>query len=245
MAKKVLVRDLLQPLNGVRSAKVDVNTGTGNLTIDALTAGEPVLASGTLEYMESQEPPSPVVNTSIGQTTFTLKAEGGRRPSFRMPWSACNGETDWRIHLNPTVSSDITAHSGGGNVKLHLAGMVVTRVCADTGGGNLDVVLPENASNLDASAKSGGGNVTVEIGDGTKGGSTVQAQSGAGNVAVRLPAGLAARVHATTGMGKVIMAPQFSKVDDKLYQSPDYDGASDRVEITIKSGAGNVSVSQK
>jgi hypothetical protein len=46
-------------------------------------------------------------------------------------------------------------------------------------------------------------------------------------------------------MGKVIMAPQFGKVDDKTYQSPDYDSASDRVEIKVKSGAGNVSVTMK
>ncbi len=245
MAKKVLVQNLSQPLGGVKTARVDINTGTGNLTIDTLIGGAPVLANGTVEYMEGQDPPTPSVSTSNGETTFALKAEGGRRPSFRMPWSACNALTHWQIHLNPAVASDLTAHSGGGNVRLQLAGMAVARVCADSGGGNLDVTLPENVANLDVTAKSGGGNVTVEIGDGTKGSSGVLAQSGAGNVAVRLPAGLAARIHAATGMGKVIMAPQFSKIDDKMYQSPDYDSAPDKVEITVKSGAGNVSVNTK
>ncbi len=245
MTKKVLVHDLSAPLDGAITASVDVNTGTGNLTIDGLASSEQFLATGMVEYMQGQNPPAPSLITNNGQATLTLKAEGGRQPSFRMPWSACNAATTWQIHLNPKVPAEITAHSGGGNVKLDLAGMVVNRACADSGGGNLDVAMPDNVANLDVTAKSGGGNVTVEIGRGTTGSSRVHAQSGAGNVAVRLPSGLAARIQASTGMGKVIMAPQFGKVDDKTYQSPDYDSASDRVEITIKSGAGNVSVTMK
>ena len=65
--------------------------------------------------------------------------------------------------------------------------MVITRVFADSGGGNMDVVLPDNAVSLDIAAKTGGGNVTVEIGSGTTGSNTVSATSGAGNVLVRVP----------------------------------------------------------
>ncbi len=245
MAKKVLTHNLLEPLGEATAAKVDINTGTGNLAIGRLAGGEQALASGVLEYMEGQEPPAPSVNMSNGKAALTLKAKGGRQASFRMPWAACNAETSWQIRLNPTVSCEITAHSGGGNVKLDLSGMLVTRVCADTGGGNLDVVLPEKAFKVDATAKSGAGNVAVEVGTGTSGSGTVEAHSGAGNVTVRMPRGLAARIHATTGMGKVIIDPRFAKADANLYQSPDYDRAADKVDISIKSGAGNVSVIEK
>ena len=132
------------------------------------------------------------------------------------------GAIEWQVHLNPTVSYDITAHSGGGNVKLDLAGMAVTRVAADTGGGNVDVVLPDDAANL-----------------------SVNARTGAGNVVVLVPNGVAVRIHATTGLGKAIVGPQFSKIDDNTYQSPDYDGAANKVEITANSGAGNVEVNTK
>ena len=40
MAKKVLTHNLSEPLNGAKMAKFDVNTGTGNLTIDSLAGGE-------------------------------------------------------------------------------------------------------------------------------------------------------------------------------------------------------------
>jgi hypothetical protein len=209
-------------LGNATAAKVDIDNGDGNLTIDRLTGGEQLLASGTLQYLEKQGLPTRTLNTSNGQTTLKLKASGGGQPWFHLPWQACNGATEWQIHLNPEVQFDITAHSGGGNVRLDLAGMTVTRVAADTGGGNMDVDLPDTATNLSVTAK-----------------------TGAGNVVVRVPSGIAARIHASTGLGKVIVDPRFSKTDKDTYQSSDFDSAANKVEITVHSGAGNVSVNTK
>ena len=243
--KKVLTFNLSEPLRGVTNAKVDIDTASGNLTIDNLTGGEPVLASGTLEYIENQKMPTRSVETNNGQTILTLKSTSLGRPWPNFPWSACNRATDWQIHLNPSVQADITARSGGGNVRLDLAGIPVTRVWADSGGGNLDVVLPDHAANLSVTARTGGGNVSVEIGRGTTGSNIVHATSGAGNVEVHIPSGLAARIYATSGWGKEIVDPRYIKVDDHTYQSPGYDAAPDRIEITANSGAGNVSVETK
>jgi hypothetical protein len=238
----VLTDNLSEPLNSATTAKVDINAGDGNLTIDRLTGGEQVLASGTLQYFENQGLPTRTLVLSNGQATLTLGGSGTGRPWFRFPWAACNGATEWQIHLNPAVPSDITAHSDGGNVRLNLAGMAITRVSADTGGGNMDVVLPDNAANLSITAKTGAGNATVEIGSSITGSNTVNASSGAGNVVVRIPSGVAARIHATTGLGKATVDPRFSKTEGNTYQSSDFDSATNKVKITVNSGAGNVSV---
>jgi predicted membrane protein len=222
MTKNVLTDNFSEPLNGATTAKVDINAGDGNLTIDRLTGGEQVLASGTLQYFENQGVPNRSVNTSDGQATLTLRGGRAGQPWFRLPWAACNGATEWQIHLSPTVSADITAHSDGGNMKLDLAGMAVTRVSADTSGGNVDVVLPDNAANLSVAAK-----------------------TGAGNVVVRVASGVAARIHATTGLGKVTVDPRFSQIDGNTYQSPDYDGAANKIEIIVSSGVGNVEINTK
>ena len=245
MAKNILTQNLSEPLCGATTAMFDVNVADGNLTIDSLSDGEQVLASGTLEYMEGQGLPIQSVNTANGQTSLTLKARSTGRPWFHFPWSACNAATQWQIHLNPHVRSDIKAHSGGGNVKLSLAGMAVTCVSADTGGGNMELVLPDHAANLSVVAKSGAGNVTVKVGDGSMGSNAIDAHSGAGNVVVDIPSGIAARIHATTGMGKEIMDSRFNKIDDHTYQSPDYEIASDKVQVEVHSGAGNVSVNSR
>jgi DUF4097 and DUF4098 domain-containing protein YvlB len=242
MAKNPLTDNLLEPLNGAKTARINISAGDGNLLIDRLTGSEQMLASGTLQYVEGQGVPTRTLDSSNGQATLTVKGGINLRPRFRLPWSACNSETNWQIHLNPSVSSDITARSGGGNVKLDLDGMTVTRVSADTGGGNMDMILPENAENLSIDAKTGGGNVTVEIGSGLTGSSVVNAQSGAGNVAVHIPGGVAARIHATTGLGKAVIDPRFSRTGDNTYQSSNFDSAANKIEIKVSSGAGNVSV---
>ena len=220
MAKNVLTYNLSEPLGNATAAKVDIDNGDGNLVIDGLAGGEQVLASGALQYLEKQGLPTRTLNTSNGQAALKLKASGGGQPWFRFPWAACNGATEWQIHLNPKVQFDLTAHSDGGNVRLDLTGVAVTHVAADTGGGNMDVVLPKDAANLSVTAK-----------------------SGAGNVVVHIPGNVAARIHASTGLGKAIVDPRFSKIDKNTYQSPDFDIAAQKVEITASSGAGNVSIS--
>jgi predicted membrane protein len=83
------------------------------------------------------------------------------------------------------------------------------------------------------------------MGSGIKGSNTVNAGSGAGNVVVRVPSGIAARIHATSGLGQVTVDPRFSKTDNNTYQSPDYDSAANKIEITASSGAGDVSVNTR
>lgn len=242
MAKNLVIDQLSEPLSGVTSAKINVYADDGNLTIDPLPGDEQLLANGTLQYFESQGRPIRTFDVNHGQATFTLKGGSSMKPWFHFPWSACNGATEWQIHLNPMVSSDISAHSGGGNVKLNLAGMAVARVSADTGGGNMDLVLPDNASNLSVIAKTGAGAITVEIGCNITGSNIINASSGAGNVVVHVPRTVPARIHATTGWGKAIVDPLFSKTGDNTYQSPDFESAANRLEITAQSGAGNVSI---
>jgi len=224
---------------------VDINTDSGNLIIDRLSNGEQVLATGTLQYFENEGVPAETLSSSHGKAMLTLKSGRSRQPWFHFPWSACNGAYEWQIHLNPTVSSDINAHTGGGNVRLNLEDMEITHLSADAGGGNLEVTLPDNVADLNVTAHTGGGNVTVEIGNGYTGCNVVDADSGAGNVVIHVPSGLAAKVHAASGWGKVTVDSYFSQIGDNTYQSLDYERAANKVEISAKSGAGNVSVNIK
>lgn len=221
MAKKVLTHTFYEPLCDASNMAVTINPGDGNLVIDSLAGGETVLASGTLEYLENKGLPTQSVDTSKGQAIFSLKANGGQ-PWLRLPWSACNGATEWHIHLNPSVTYDLKAHSDGGNIRLDLNEMTLSRVAAETGGGNINLALPSKGKTLDVTAK-----------------------SGAGNVSVQLPGDVAARIHATTGLGKVVVDARFQQTGKDTYQSPDYDHAANKAEIKLSSGAGNVSVTAK
>ncbi|MGI6207128.1 MAG: hypothetical protein ACOYEW_02845 [Anaerolineae bacterium] len=242
MANQLLTDSLMVPLDGATAAKFEIHVGDGNLILRSLGADEAVLARGELEYTERQGAPTQTVASSDGETTLKLRAGQAPQPWFRLPWAACNGAADWRIELNRSVPADITVRSNGGNLSLDLAGMSLTRVVANTGGGNIEVTLPQEASGLSTTAKTGAGSVTIAVGGGLRGSNRVTAQSGAGTVAVHLPSGLPTRVRASTGLGKVEVPAQFRQLDRHTYQSPDYEAASDRVEVTAGTGAGNVRI---
>lgn len=221
MATKVLTHNLLEPLGSITTAEINIDPGDGNLVVDSSISAEKVLASGTLQYLEKNGLPTCSVIPSNGRPTLAIKATGKGQPWLRLPWAACNGATEWHIHLNRKVPEALTAHSDGGNVRLDLSGMPVTRVSADTGGGNVEVILPDPAASL-----------------------SVVAKSGAGNVVIQVPGNMAARIRATTGLGKVIMDARFVKMEANTYQSPDFDSAAKKVEMELSSGAGNVVVQQ-
>ena len=219
MAKNFITENFSEPLNRTTTARINIHAGDGNLIIDPVTGDGQALANGTLQYFEKQGQPRRSVVSSNGQATFSLRGGKAGQPWFRLPWAACNGASEWQIHLNPEVASEISACSDGGNIRLDLAGTIASRVSAETGGGNIVLILPQHTADL-----------------------RIAARSGAGNVIVCLPSHYAARIHATTGLGKVIMDPKFSKTAKDTYQSPDFEGAAWKAEITISSGAGNVSV---
>lgn len=221
MSKEILTQNLSVPLDDITKTTADIHVGDGNLMIDGSTGSEPVLASGTLQYTEKQGQPIHSIAVEDGQANFMLKSGGKGQTWMRLPWSACNGATEWQVHLNPTVLLDITAHSDGGNIRMDLSGMAVTRVTANTGGGNMEVVLPKKATGISVDAKTGAGNVTIHI-----------------------PGGMVARIIASSGLGKVILPERFAKVDKNLYQSPDYNSANEKIEIIASSGAGNVIIEE-
>jgi predicted membrane protein len=129
-------------------------------------------------------------------------------------------------------------------LSLNFTKMIIACVSADTGGGDVNVVLPNHANNLNVMAKSGAGNVTVEMSESTMGSNTIDAKSGAGNVAVYIPNKISAKIYATSGLGKKIIDTRFEKVDGNTYQSPEFNRANDKVEVKVHSGIGNVSVGQ-
>jgi hypothetical protein len=188
MSNNLFTDDLSAPLNGATTANIEIDTGTGNLLVDDLPEDTQVLATGSLQYFEKQGRPTESYSAEGGKASVKLSATSAGRPWFRLPWDACLGGTEWQIHLNPSVSSEITAHTGGGNVKLNLPDMALTGVSAATGGGNMDMILPEHAVDLRVKARTGGGNISIEIGNAIKGSNTVEASSGAGNVVVDVPA---------------------------------------------------------
>ncbi len=238
-AGDLLSKNFEEPLDSATTAKVTIDPGDGNLTLEKNTSGEQMLATGSLQYYENNGAPLTSVNTSDGNTSFTLTSNGGQR-WLDLPWSDCNGGTEWSVYLNPLVSYELSILTEGGIIKIDLTDLIVTRVNAETGGGNMEITLPQTSENLSVSAKTGAGKVTINVGNIIKGRNSINASSGAGEMNVVIPAGVAARISITEG--NVIADSELIKIDDTTYETSDYQTASDVLDITAGSGAGKVIV---
>ena len=89
-------------------------------------------------------------------------------------------------------------------------------------------------------------NVKGGVGNGTftlprQGRITADLEAGIGNLTVIIPAGMAAHVNVTNGLGQVNVAGSFQRQDND-YTSPGYASATDRVDLQIRGGIGNVTV---
>jgi hypothetical protein len=242
MAKEIINQKFSTPRDGIRTANIDIDVSSGNLSVGSLSAGDSSLASGMMQYLQGQDQPTVSLSGNSGHANLVLKASNMRQRWIRMPWAACNGATNWTVNICPEIPTDIHAFSGGGNIQLSLEGMIVQDVSAETGGGNVDLLLPSNGKDIQILAKSGGGNVTVKFGQNATGQSILEVGSGAGNVTASIPDDIPALIHAASGLGKVIIDTRFEKIGEKEYKSPGYEKAPSRIELTIQSGAGNVEV---
>ena len=70
----------------------------------------------------------------------------------------------------------------------------------------------------------------------------VDIESGVASTNIRVPSGVAARISAHGGLSSInVDATRFPRQGD-LYQSSDYDSASNKVEVKIQTGVGSIDI---
>ncbi|HJW88745.1 MAG TPA: hypothetical protein VJ565_04625, partial [Dehalococcoidia bacterium] len=74
-------------------------------------------------------------------------------------------------------------------------------------------------------------------------GTTVaEVNAGAARVSISIPQGVAARIKSEAGLGLFIVdTSRFPKVGD-IYESPGYATATNRVDLTVKSGVASIDI---
>jgi hypothetical protein len=236
---ELLTKPLSEPLSDTRTAEFIIDQGDGNLTIDSFINSDHLLATGSLQYFENSGAPVSSMSINQGLSTYTLTAST-EQTWQRLPWAPCNGATEWEIHLNPLVTFDISTHTGGGNVKLDLTGLNITHLEAETGAGNMEIILPDQSVNLKVTAKTGAGKVSILVGNDLIGRNSINANSGAGEMTIIVPAGVAARVDVMKG--EVNVSAPFIMMDDTSYETPEFAGSTDKLEIVVGSGMGKVNI---
>ena len=119
---------------------------------------------------------------------------------------------------NIPLALDIQA--GASDTTLDLSQLRVTRLDLQTGASDTRVRLPQTA-----------------------GSTTMVARAGVAELDIEVPAGVAADIYVTTGLGnRAIDTARFESLGNGRYRSPDYATAANRVEMHLELGIGDLSV---
>lgn len=202
------------PLAGAGQARVRIRHGAGRLRLD-----------------DSAGPGELVAGTFVGGLDHKARREGDvldvemrlpfdRFPRFAFPWMLGPGSTlDWSCGLNREIPLSLDLETGASDTRIDLTNLRVTDLRLQTGASATDITLPANA-----------GYTRVKIG------------SGAAAVNLRVPSGVAARIRVSAGLaGVTVDRNRFPRVGG-VYQSPDYETALNKADVSIETGVGSVDV---
>ena len=137
--------------------------------------------------------------------------------SYGLPW--LDRRSAWDLGLSTEIALDLHAETGAARATLDLGDTLLRRLDLRTGASETRVILPRNA-----------------------GFSEVRAEHGAASLTFEVPVGVAARIRARMAIGSSqIDETRFPRAGD-VYQSPDYDAATNRVDLDIQGGVGSLRV---
>ncbi len=136
------------PLDGSTSAKVRLQFGGGELTVDSGTSDQ--LLVGEFEN-------GGAVHRMRGPGNVELSPEGP--PAW--PW--VDRPPHWRIGLTTGVPVELEAQCGAAKVRMDLRGIILSRLKISTGASDTRVQLPRAAGETVVRAEGGAASLTFEV----------------------------------------------------------------------------------
>lgn len=204
------------PLDGAESGEIRLGPGIARLDVRAGQAGD-ALVAGNISHPRRYDPPTLRVDTDADEhMTVRIEEHGSRSFSF---WPfGFEGDFRWDLQLSPDVPIALDVDAGVGEIKLDLRGLMLSGLDLDVGVGSVTVHLPDS------------GNYEVDI------------DGGVGSIVLIIPEGVEASVDADIGIGGVSVPDGFSAFGDERWETDGFDEASERVDIRIDGGVGNITV---
>jgi len=146
--------------------------------------------------------------------TAVLRLISDQRPGVNI---GAGDRREWDLQLTRSVPMALSVKTGVGSAHLDLQRAQLSSLRMEAGVGEVTATLPSSGS-YRADFKAGVGAMNVTI-----------------------PAGMAARVTVHTGLGAVHVNGTFSRSGD-TYETPGYASATDRVDLSVDGGLGQITV---
>lgn len=202
------------PLGAATSADVTIAMAIGRLQLGALQQPGDLIA-GRIAYPEVNRVEREFA-ISGDTASFTLREQDSQRNNLV---KYRDEDAIWDLDLAAGTPMRLSIEAGIGESVLDLARLNVTELDLKTGIGATTLTLPQ------------AGQVQARV------------EGGVGNIIIRIPTGVALRFTTDTGIGTVEVRGTYQRQGDH-YTSPDFDTATNRVELTVSSGVGAVTIEQ-
>jgi LiaI-LiaF-like transmembrane region len=125
----------------------------------------------------------------------------------------------WQYSLDARTPTTIAIHSGATRLDVDLKDLNVTRFSFQGGASSLNLTLPATVESMAADI-----------------------EAGAAGIELRVPDGVALRLRAKTVGSVIVDEGRFPRRDLDLYESPDYDVAARRADVSVEGGATSLRV---
>lgn len=165
-----------------------------------------------------------LVGSSAGGLNETSRSDGDRlevRIEAGASFVPFVGPSDgaWRFQLTQEVPVTLKVETGASQLEMDLTNVLASHIELKTGASNAHVVMP------------------------SRGASLLDLEAGAASINIAIPQGVAGRIRIKEGLTSLnVDTTRFPQVDSRLYQSPDFDTAADRAEVSVEAGLGSVTI---
>jgi hypothetical protein len=209
-----------QASEGAQTAIVRLQFGAGNLSLAALETADGTLARMNFEGPAALRPEASYsVRNGVGDLGYTSRDADEVWQNFPVIGRA-RDHADLRVQLARNVTLALDVEAGAADSTLDLTQLHVSRLDLETGASDTLVRLPQTA-----------------------GSTVVVVRAGVAELDIEVPTGVAADIVITTGLGgRHIDTARFQSLGNGRYRSPEYATATNRVEMRLELGIGDLSV---
>ncbi|MFI5266013.1 MAG: LiaI-LiaF-like domain-containing protein [Chloroflexota bacterium] len=210
---------LTQALQGASAVHTVVRFGAGTLNLGALESQSDQLAQMTYDGPNQLTPRATYrIRNGQGQLNYDLR---GNSPPWHIPFANGNaGNSQMDLLLNPQVPLSLDIQEGASEGKLDLTQLHVGNFDLQTGASHTTVIMPQNAGATVATIKGGAATIDVQV-----------------------PDGVAAQIQYDGGLSTLnVDQNRFPSTGPRIYRSPDYDTAQNKLDLTIQAGVATISV---
>jgi len=207
--------DVAIPLEGATEARIRITHAAGRLQVQGGATGDHLVEGRFTGGVAHQ------VSRTGDRLDVQMRVQGQGLATALLPWKWPRTRgAEWTVHLNEVIPLSLKIEGGASENLLDLSELQMRELQLETGASSTKLTLPAAA-----------GQTRAEV------------TCGAGAVEIRIPSGVSARVRAHSALGEVkVDRARFPRVSAGVYESPDYQTATNRIDLLVEASLGSADV---